>query len=239
MSDLAFLEAILPYSFQRKELLHLALTHRSAPLQPGEAHNERLEFLGDAVLDLAISDVLMRRFPESSEGDLSKMRASLVNAQVLAAKAAAVSLGYWLRLGGGEERSGGREKLSILASAYEAVLGAVYLDGGFSPALALVSQHFAEDLGEKSRVVLFDSKTRLQEITQKIFKETPVYTVVETVGPDHQKRFFSQVTIAGQLYGRGEGSNKKSADQAAAFQTLSMLKLENGGQGTAEPSPKP
>jgi ribonuclease-3 len=237
MFDLTPLEAILQYSFQRQELLHLALTHRSAPLQPGEAHNERLEFLGDAVLDLAISDLLMRRFPESNEGDLSKMRASLVNAQVLAAKAAAVSLGHWLRLGGGEERSGGRDKPSILASAYEAVLGAVYLDGGFSPALTLVSQHFAEELEEKSRVIQFDSKTRLQEITQKIFKETPVYAVVETVGPDHQKRFISQVTIAGKLYGRGEGPNKKSADQAAAFETLSMLKLENDGQGTAEASP--
>jgi ribonuclease-3 len=225
--SLAPLESILHYSFQRKKLLHLALTHCSAPLRSGEEHNEKLEFLGDAVLSLAISALLMQRFPEASEGDLSKMRASLVNAQVLATKAAALSLGGWLRLGGGEERSGGRDKLSILASAYEAVLGAVYLDGGFTPAYDLVLRHFAAELEEKSRVVLFDCKTRLQEITQKIFKETPLYTVVETKGPDHQKRFMSQVSIAGKLYGRGEGPNKKSADQAAAFQTLTMLRHES------------
>jgi ribonuclease III len=117
MSELAALEAVLRYSFRQKELLNLALTHCSSPLRPGEEHNEKLEFLGDSVLGLAMSDLLMRRFPQSSEGDLSKLRASLVNAQVLALKASALSLGHWLRLGGGEERSGGREKLSILASA--------------------------------------------------------------------------------------------------------------------------
>jgi ribonuclease III len=168
----------------------------------------------------------MRRFPEASEGDLSKMRASLVNARVLAVKAAAISLGGWLRLGGGEERTGGREKPSILAAAYEAVLGAVYLDGGFAPVHALVARHFADALEEKSRTVLFDYKTRLQEITQKIFKETPVYTVVETTGPDHQKKFISQVSIAGKFYGRGEGPSKKAADQAAAMQTLDILQQE-------------
>src|SRR6266852_5842231 len=195
MSDLTALESILSYSFQRKELLSLALTHRSYPLQPHEEHNERLEFLGDSVLGLAMSDLLLRRFPEANEGDLSKMRASLVNARVLASKATALSLGHWLRLGGGEERSGGREKPSILASAYEAVLGAVYLDGGFAPAYELVSQHFIADLEEQSRALLFDCKTRLQEITQKIFKEIPVYTVIEARGPDHQKRFISQVSV--------------------------------------------
>ncbi len=230
MSDLESLESLLSYHFQRTELLSLALTHRSFPLEPGEEHNEKLEFLGDAVLGLAMSDLLMQRFPEANEGDLSKLRASLVNAQVLATKAAGLSLGRWLRLGGGEERSGGREKPSILASAYEAVLGAVYLDGGFASAYTLVSQHFVAELEEKSRAVLFDCKTRLQEITQKIFKETPLYTVVEARGPDHQKWFISQVSITGKLYGRGEGLNKKSADQAAAFQTLAMLRHENEGQ---------
>jgi ribonuclease III len=223
MFDFTELETTLPYEFQRKELLHLALIHRSAPLRSGEAHNERLEFLGDAVLGLAMSDLLMHRFPEASEGDLSKIRASLVNARTLAVKAALLSIGRWLRLGGGEERSGGREKLSILASAYEAILGAVYLDGGFAPVHRLVALHFVNDLEEKSRGILFDSKTRLQEVTQKIFRETPVYTVIESRGPEHEKIFISQVTIAGKLYGRGEGLNKKSADQAAAFTTLEML----------------
>src|SRR5262245_51504802 len=138
MVDLAELESVLQYAFQRRELLLLALTHRSSQLKPSKTHNETLEFLGDSVLSLAISDLLMQRFPEASEGDLSKMLASLVNARVLAIKATALSLGRWLYLGGGEERSGGREKPSILASAYEAVLGAVYLDGGFPPARVLV-----------------------------------------------------------------------------------------------------
>jgi len=226
MLDFTELEATLPYEFQRKELLRLALTHRSAPLRSGEAHNERLEFLGDAVLGLAMSDLLMHRFPEASEGDLSKIRASLVNARILAVKAALLAIGRWLRLGGGEERSGGREKPSILAAAYEAVLGAVYLDGGFGPVHRLVALHFVNDLEEKSRGILFDSKTRLQEVTQKVFRETPVYTVIEARGPEHQKLFISQVTIAGKLYGRGEGLNKKSADQAAAFTTLEMLEEE-------------
>jgi ribonuclease-3 len=226
MPDLVQLESALQYTFQRQDLLILALTHRSSQLQPGEDHNEKLEFLGDSVLGLAMSDLLMRHFPSASEGDLSKMRASLVNARVLAAKAATLALGHWLRLGGGEDRSGGREKPSILAAAYEAILGAVYLDGGFLPARELVARHFANDLEEKSRVASFDSKTRLQEITQKIFKETPVYTVVETRGPDHQRQFISQVSIAGKLYGQGSGPNKKSADQAAALATLELLRLE-------------
>src|SRR5262245_54678478 len=155
MSDFTELEAILPYEFQRKELARLALTHRSAPLRPGETHNERLEFLGDAVLGLAMSDLLIHRFPEASEGDLSKIRALLVNARTLSVKAMHLSIGRWLRLGGGEERSGGREKPSILAAAYEAVLGAVYLDGGFVPVHGLVARHFATDLEEKSAGILF------------------------------------------------------------------------------------
>lgn len=236
MADLSEFEVILQYTFQRQDLLRLALTHRSSQLRSGEAHNEKLEFLGDAVLGLAMSDLLMKRFPDASEGDLSKMRASLVNARVLAVKAASLLLGRWLRLGGGEERSGGREKPSILASAYEAVLGAVFLDGGFSPAQTLVAQHFAEDLEEqsRSRVAVFDSKTRLQEITQKIFKETPVYTVIETHGPDHQRQFISQVSIAGKLYGQGAGPNKKSADQAAAMETLALLQNPSEREKTEE-----
>ena len=227
MQDFSELETTLSYAFQRKELLYLALTHRSAPLRPGENHNERLEFLGDSVLSLAMSDLLMQRFPDASEGNLSKMRASLVNAQVLATKAAKISLGQWLRLGGGEDRSGGREKPSILAAAYEAVLGAVYLDGGFPPARQLIASHFLENLEGEPQGETFDCKTRLQEITQKIFRETPVYKVVEARGPDHQRIFISQVSISGKEYGRGEGQNKKSADQAAALQTLEMLRLEN------------
>jgi len=160
-------------------------------------------------------------------GRLRVMRASLVNAEVLAVKAQTLSLGDWLRMGRGEERSGGRGKPSILAAAYEAVLGAIYLDGGFPPVTLLVAKHFAEDLQETERMAAFDSKTRLQEITQKIFKQTPSYEVIKVNGPDHEKRFVSQVSIAGEIYGRGEGRSKKRAHQAAASQTLELLKHKN------------
>lgn len=221
------LQSILGYTFTSPDLLQLALTHRSLHLEEGEDQNEKLEFLGDAVLGLVMSDLLFRKFPRYREGDLSKMRASLVNEEVLAVKAQTLSLGEWLRMGRGEEHSGGREKPSILAAAYEALLGAVYLDGGFLPATRLIAEHFAEDLQETERMTTFDSKTRLQEITQKVFKQTPSYAVVQVNGPDHEKRFVSQVSIAGEIYGSGEGRSKKRAHQAAASQTLVLLKHKN------------
>ena len=223
----AALQSILGYTFTNPALLQLALTHRSVQLEEDEDHNEKLEFLGDAVLGLVMSDLLFRQFPQYREGDLSKRRASLVNAEVLAVKARTLSLGDWLRMGRGEERSGGREKPSLLAAAYEAVLGAVYLDGGFAPVTRLVATHFTVDLQETERLAAFDSKTRLQEITQKVFKQIPSYEVVTVNGPDHEKRFVSQVSIAGELYGRGEGRSKKRAHQAAASQTLELLKHKN------------
>ncbi len=226
-TDISALQSILGYTFTNPDLLQLALTHRSVQREEGEDQNEKLEFLGDAVLGLVMSDLLFRKFPRYREGDLSKMRASLVNAEVLAVKAHTLSLGDWLRMGRGEERSGGREKSSILAAAYEAMLGAIYLDGGFLPATQLIAAHFAEDLLETERIATFDDKTRLQEITQKIFKETPSYQVVEVNGPDHEKRFVSQVSIAGRIYGSGEGRSKKRAHQAAASQTLELLKHTN------------
>lgn len=226
-TDITALQSILGYTFTNPALLQLALTHRSAQLEEGEEQNEKLEFLGDAVLGLVMSDLLFRQFPQYREGDLSKMRASLVNAEMLAGKAQTLSLGDWLRMGRGEERSGGRGKPSILAAAYEAILGAIYLDGGFLPVTLLVAKHFAEDLQETERIAAFDSKTRLQEITQKIFKQTPSYEVIKVNGPDHEKRFVSQVSIAGEIYGRGEGRSKKRAHQAAASQTLELLKQKN------------
>ena len=220
-------QAVLGYTFHDPDLLHLALTHRSAQLDEGEDHNEKLEFLGDAVLGMVMSDLLYRRFPAYREGELSKMRASLVNAQVLTVKAHGLGLGDRLRIGPGEERSGGRSKASILAAAYEAVLGAVYLDGGFAPVTRLVDAHFAADMRETARIDTFDSKTRLQEITQKVFKATPDYQVVEAHGPDHDQRFVSRVSIAGTEYGSGCGRTKKRAQQAAAAETLELLKRES------------
>ena len=219
------LEERFGHRFVRGEHVLDAVTHRSFAAE--SENNEKLEFLGDAVLSLAMSDLLMARFPEAREGDLSKIRASLVNADVLARHARAHDLGRLLRLGKGEERSGGREKVSILAAAYEAVLGAVYLDAGYEAARAVVERDFAGDVLEHSRVGLRDYKTRLQEVTQRLFRETPSYTVVEESGPDHEKRFVSEIAIAGQTRGRGEGRTKKAAEQEAAMQALARLAAEH------------
>ncbi len=220
-----FLEERFGHRFVRGEHVLDAVTHRSFAAE--SENNEKLEFLGDAVLSLAMSDLLMARFPEAREGDLSKIRASLVNADVLARHARAHDLGRLLRLGKGEERSGGREKISILAAAYEAVLGAVYLDAGYEAARAVVERDFASDVAEHLRVGLRDYKTRLQEVTQRLFRETPSYTVVEESGPDHEKRFVSEIAIAGQTRGRGEGRTKKAAEQEAAMQALARLVAEH------------
>ncbi len=220
-----FLQERLGHRFVRGEHVLDALTHRSFAAE-GD-NNEKLEFLGDAVLALAMSDVLMARFPEAREGELSKIRASLVNADVLARHARAHELGRLLRLGKGEERSGGRDKVSILAAAYEAVLGAVYLDAGYEAARAVVERDFASDVAEHLSVGLRDYKTRLQEVTQRLFRETPSYSVVEESGPDHEKRFVSEITIAGQTRGRGEGRTKKAAEQEAAMQALARLVAEH------------
>lgn len=220
------IEAVLVYRFQRPEHLTVALTHRSAG---EEQNNEKLEFLGDAVLALAISDLLMTRFPDAREGDLSKMRASLVNAEVLARKARELGVGRFLRFGKGEEKSGGQEKGSILAAAYEALLGAVYLDGGYEAARGVVETGFAADAGEYLTLGLRDYKTELQELTQRLFRETPAYTLVEESGPDHEKRFVSEIAIAGRPYGRGLGRSKKAAEQAAAMEALAALARERPG----------
>jgi ribonuclease-3 len=227
------LETALGHRFVRSEQLTIALTHRSYGAD--EPNNEKLEFLGDAVLSLAMSDLLMARFPTAREGDLSKIRASLVNAEVLARKARQLDLGRWLRLGRGEEKSGGREKLSILASGYEALLGAIYVDGGYEAARAVVETHFAGDVAEHLRVGLRDYKTELQEVTQRLFRETPAYTLVEESGPDHDKKFVSEIAIGGRTWGRGVGRSKKLAEQAAAMEALGTLAREHPGSGGADP----
>ncbi len=221
----AVLEAGLGHRFARPEYLAVALTHRSFGVDA--PNNEKLEFLGDAVLALAMSDLLMTRFPDASEGELSKIRASLVNADVLARKARELDVGSALRFGKGEEKSGGREKVSILASAYEALLGAVYADGGYEAARAMVEHHFAGDIEEHLTVGLRDYKTRLQELTQRLFRETPLYTLVEESGPDHAKRFVSEIALGGRCYGRGLGRTKKAAEQAAAGEALAALEREH------------
>jgi ribonuclease III len=215
------LEAGLGHRFVRPEHLEVALTHRS---MGDETQNETLEFLGDAVLSLAISDLLMRAFPDAQEGDLSKMRASLVNAEELAQKARRLDLGRWLRLGKGEERSGGRDKEKILAAAFEAVLGAVYLDVGYEPARRVVETHFGGDLRRDLEAPGHrDYKTRLQELTQRLYHETPVYTLADEYGPDHEKEFVVELAVGGRVLGRGRGRSKKLAEQAAAMEALAAL----------------
>ncbi len=222
------LEDRIGHAFGKPELLALALVHRSALARAGQ-NNEKLEFLGDAVLDLAISDLLMKRFPSADEGELSKRRAALVNARVLAAKAAAMNLGAELRLGKGEEKSGGRKKASILASAFEAVIGAVYLDGGFGAAREVVNHHFREDLVRAAGESPIDHKSRLQEITQQLFRETPNYALVQASGPDHDRAFVVEISIAGRLCGRGEGKSKKEAEQQAALEALTEIEKRAKG----------
>ncbi|HJU27695.1 MAG TPA: ribonuclease III [Candidatus Binataceae bacterium] len=219
----ADLERTLGYKFERAELLATALTHPSAAAA-GEAHYERLEFLGDAVLDLAIADLLMRRFPEAKEGSLSKERASIVNGRTLAIKAVEVGLGHKLRLGKGEEKSGGRDKISILAASFEAIIGAIYTDGGLTPAQTVVERLFLGDIGGPSAER--DYKTELQEIAYRKYRAQPVYELVGAHGPDHAKRFVTRIRIAGRELGSGEGGSKKQSEQAAAKAALAKLEQD-------------
>ncbi|MFQ5682224.1 MAG: ribonuclease III [Candidatus Binatia bacterium] len=227
--QLLLLQRELGYSFSNPALLLRCLTHVSYNHEGGGEHNEVLEFLGDAVLDLAISDLLMRRFPEKSEGDLSRMRASLVNSSALAEKGAALNLGPLLRMGKGEERSGGRKKRSILAGAFEALLGGIYWDGGYEPTRHLVERLFALNIKE-GHLGRQDYKTRLQEISQMLFHAPPKYRLVSAIGPDHEKRFVTEIIIGSQVMGEGEGRSKKQSEQAAAKRALEKLQKRGKGQ---------
>jgi ribonuclease-3 len=204
-----------------------AVTHRSYVNEhPGEGleDNERLEFLGDAVIDLAISHRLMERFPAASEGELSKMRAAVVDEPGLAGLARALELGSLLRLGRGEELTGGREKPSLLADAMEAVVAAVYLEGGLPAVLGLVDRYLGEVFDRASAGTLDrDYKTQLQEVAQGRFRLAPRYRVVAELGPDHAKRFDVEVELRGEVVGRATGRSKKDAEQAAARLALEAL----------------
>jgi ribonuclease III len=222
-SSHAELERTLGYHFAQAGLLQIALTHPSAAL-PGESHYERLEFLGDAVLDLAIADLLMRRLPEAKEGTLSKERASIVNGRTLAVKALEVGLSGKLRLGKGEEKNGGRDKTSILAASFEAVVGAIYTDGGLQAAQRVVEALFVTEIGGPSAER--DYKTELQEISYRRFRTQPIYELLAARGPDHAKRFTTRIRIAGRELGTGEGGSKKQSEQAAARAALHQIEQE-------------
>jgi ribonuclease III len=205
-------------------LLQLALTHRSWCAEVvGEESNERLEFLGDAVLQMVVTDHIYRSYPGLPEGELAKVRASVVNAASLAQVAASLMLGEALRLGKGEDASGGRQKPSILADALEAVIGAVYLDRGMDVAGDLVMGLLGAAISEAAAGPGGrDYKTRLQELAAQRFGELPCYTVTAE-GPDHAKRFFARVRIADHEWGEGDGRSKKQAEQEAAKAAWTVL----------------
>ena len=205
------------------------MAHRSWCAEtPGTRSNERLEFLGDAVLGLVVTDHIFRTYPDLPEGELAKVRAAVVNASALADLADELALGKALHLGKGEDASGGREKPSILADAMEAVIGAVYLDGGYDAARDLVMLLLGERIEEAAAGPGGqDFKTRLQELAARRFDQLPNYSV-EDEGPDHAKRFFASVTIGGEPRGSGEGRSKKQAEQAAARVAWEALAAEEG-----------
>jgi ribonuclease III len=223
------LEQKLGYAFSDKERLKTALRHSSfVNEQAAEAveDNERYEFLGDAVLNLIVSDLLMSRHPELSEGDLSRTRSYLVNEIQLAELARQLSLGEFILLGKGEIQTRGRHKKSILADAFEALAAAIYLDGGFEQAFRTISALFRPLLEHLEIPDLYrDYKSRLQELVQTRLKEVPVYSIIEETGPDHDKTFKVALTV-GEMKTRGSGKSKKSAEQAAARKALEQLENE-------------
>lgn len=227
----AELEGRLDLDWKDPGLLDLALTHRSyAYEQEQEATNERLELLGDAVLNLVVTDMLFKRFPNAPEGDLAKLRASLVSTPALSDVAGELDLGDVVRLGHGEALTGGREKPSILADTLEAVLGAVYLDRGITTARRVIRDLFGERVRSAvGRDVPKDAKTRLQEVVTRLHGELPRYET-SGEGPDHAKRFLAEVYVRGEPCGRGHGGSKKEAEQVAAAEALHRLDTEGEGR---------
>ncbi len=227
---LSRLQKSLSYRFNNPRILEEALTHKSfinESKNKDRKDNERLEFLGDAVLDLIIGHVLMDQFPDAPEGDLSKMKAKIVSEDTLAQIAQEIDLGSFLELGKGETLTQGKEKPSLLSNALEALIAAMYLDADFQTArekvLSLFNHHLKVlEPGEIS----FDYKTALQEYSQKQYGCLPVYTLIEASGPDHEKRFKIETCIDGKSCGLGVGKSKKVAEQQSAKEALSVLQRE-------------
>ena len=219
------LEKRIGYSFQDKKLLEHAMIHSS---YANEHHlgklgcNERLEFLGDAVLEVVSSDFLFRTFPEMPEGDMTKTRASLVCEPTLAFCAQEIDLGGFLLLGKGEDATGGRGRDSVVSDAMEALIGAIYLDGGFANAKEFIHRFILNDMEHKK--LFYDSKTILQEIVQGHTDETLTYVLLKEEGPDHSKSFTVEALINGESMGTGTGHTKKAAEQAAALEAIRRIK---------------
>ncbi|MDY0018785.1 MAG: ribonuclease III [Anaerolineae bacterium] len=225
-------EAHLGYEFQDPALLRLALTHPSyAHEHPeaggGEHHNQRLEFLGDAVLDFLVAAWLYRQFPDYSEGPLTRLRATLVRTTTLAKLAEVLELGQVLLLGHGEEENGGRERSANLCDALEATVGALYLDGGLDAVWSLLGPWFVRETEAILEAESYmDAKSRLQEWAQAEVGITPGYRIVDEEGPDHAKTFTAQVLLDERVVGEGAGPSKRMAEQAAAHQALAQLTSE-------------
>ncbi len=221
------LEKILGYSFKNKELLRQALSHSSyaneRKLHGGS--NERLEFLGDSVLSIVVSDYLYKNI-NVAEGELTKLRASLVCEKSLHIFAKEIDLGKYLLLGKGEENTGGRERPSILADAFEAVIAAIYLDGGMEAASRHILRFMPNDICSTKKPVFSDFKTVLQEVVQKNPEEKVEYVLIGEEGPDHNKRFVVEVCLNSQVIGKGKGRSKKEAEQLAAKEALELMGYE-------------
>ena len=220
------LEAALGYRFRQPELLRLALTHPSMTHEAGETeHNQRLEFLGDAVLQLCLTRELYDRFTDADEGSLTKGRARLVNQSSLAERALHLKLGEYLIMSRGEESNGGRQRPSILADAFEAVIGAVYLDGGQDCACSTIVKQFQPQLDNMSELPKVENpKGALQELLQANSTEAPRYEVISATGPDHDREFECAVWHTGRELARGTGKSKKAAEVAAAAAALDALR---------------
>lgn len=225
------IEKTIGYSFKDPGLLELALTHSSYSNERGRGRlgcNERLEFLGDSILGYFTAEYLFGNYPNKPEGEMTKMRAELVCEQSLARVAEKLGLGDYLRLGRGEEQGGGRARPSINADAVEAVLAAIYLDGGAEAAKKFVYGFILSEATETMRAGSRDYKTVLQEYVQKGGKESPTYRVIGESGPDHNKTFEAEVLVCGEVKGSGSGRTKKEAEQNSARDALERLKEREG-----------
>ncbi len=218
------LQTALGYSFKDLSLLQLALTHKSCAKTPS-GNNERLEFLGDAVLQLIVSDHLFEQYPQLREGQLAKIRALLVSQPTLAELARDLGLHHCLRVGKGEERSGARDRDSLLCDTVEAVIGAIYLDSSIETVRPIVLRLLPS--WREKELLLVDAKSTLQEHLQQLSQETPIYQLAKETGPDHEKVFEVAVCFHGQVLGKGHGRSKKEAAQEAARQALNNLDVAN------------
>ena len=223
------LEKKIGYKFENFDLLVNALTHSSYANEHHIAYrgnNERLEFLGDAVLEVTSSEFLFRTYPELPEGELTKKRASLVCEPTLALCAREIPLGDYLLLGKGEEATGGRSRDSVVSDAMEALIGAIYLDGGFANAKEFIHKDILNDIENKQ--LFYDSKTTLQEIVQGRYEEDVHYVLIKEEGPDHNKSFYVEALLGERVLGQGCGHTKKAAEQQAAYCAIKKLKNEKG-----------